>query len=120
MALREQLHSIGLAFVLVVGTGIHGVADAQGRVQQVVVLDECDPTTFNDAAGPGTCLNVTGGKEWLFPPFSRRCPPAIPSGYSILLRSVSHAGIRCARSTKAGKFIPLRRWRSSVAGSFLG
>jgi hypothetical protein len=62
MALSAQLHSIGLAFVLVVGIGTLGVADEKGRVQQVVVLDDCDPATFNEAAGPGTCLNVTGGQ----------------------------------------------------------
>src|SRR6202040_3205109 len=28
---------------------------------QIVALDECDPTTFNAALGPGFCKNVTLG-----------------------------------------------------------
>jgi plastocyanin len=31
------------------------------RVVQVVALDECDPTTFNNALGPDFCKNVTLG-----------------------------------------------------------
>jgi plastocyanin len=30
----------------------------QARIAQVVALDECDPTTFNKAVGPGFCKNV--------------------------------------------------------------
>jgi len=30
-------------------------------VAQIVALDECDPTTFNAALGPGFCKNVTLG-----------------------------------------------------------
>jgi plastocyanin len=30
----------------------------QTRIAQLVALDECDPTTFNEAVGPGFCKNV--------------------------------------------------------------
>jgi plastocyanin len=84
MALRAPLHSIGLAVVLMVGIGTLGVADekghanAQGRVQQVVVLDNCDPATFNEVGGPGTCLNVTGGQGVPFPAFLAALPAGHP------------------------------------------
>jgi plastocyanin len=78
MTLSKHLYSIGLAFVLVVGTGTLGVADERGRVQQVVVLDDCDPATFNEAAGPGTCLNVTGGQGVPFPAFLAALPAGHP------------------------------------------
>src|SRR5215510_8193921 len=84
MALREQLHRIGLALVLVVGTGTLGVADDKGRadehgrIQQVVVLDNCDPTTFNGAFGPGICLNVTGGQGVPLPDFLAALPAGHP------------------------------------------
>jgi plastocyanin len=100
MTLKEQLYSIGLAFVLVVGTGTLGVADEKdhdhekdhrhekSRIHQVVVLDDCDAATFNRDFGPGTCLNVAGGQgvpvrvfldalpaghpQWLFHPTTLR------------------------------------------------
>jgi plastocyanin len=78
MALREQLHRIGLALVLVVGIGTLGMADETGRVQQVVVLDNCDPATFNEVGGPGTCLNVTGGQGVAFPAFLEALPAGHP------------------------------------------
>src|SRR5579863_2523541 len=31
------------------------------RVAQVVALDECDPTTFNQALGPDFCKNIALG-----------------------------------------------------------
>jgi plastocyanin len=30
-------------------------------IAQIVALDECDPTTFNDQLGAGECLNVAAG-----------------------------------------------------------
>jgi len=32
-----------------------------GRIAQIVALDECDPTTFNAALGPGFCKNIALG-----------------------------------------------------------
>ena len=78
MALREPLQRIGLAFVLVVGIGTLGMADEEGRVQQAVVLDNCDPATFNEVGGPGTCLNVTGGQGVAFPAFLEALPAGHP------------------------------------------
>ena len=128
MALRAQLSSIGLAFVLVVGTGTLGVAHEKdhahekSRIHQVVMLDDCDAVTFNEAFGPGICLNVAGGARGSCSRLSR-CAARRPSPVVILScssSSGSNAGIRCARSIKAGKSIPLLRWRSSGVGSFLG
>jgi plastocyanin len=53
-------------------------ADEHGRVQQVVVLDNCDPTTFNGAFGPGICLNVTGGQGVPLPDFLAALPAGHP------------------------------------------
>jgi hypothetical protein len=56
-----------LIFGLIAGTVVAGVAMAeppemaQPNTQQVVVLDECDPGTFNAAFGPDTCHNVVSG-----------------------------------------------------------
>src|SRR5579864_4967708 len=36
------------------------------RVAQVVALDECDPTTFNAALGPGFCKNIALGYSTTF------------------------------------------------------
>jgi plastocyanin len=83
MALRAQLSSIGLAFVLVVGTGTLGVAHEKdhahekSRIHQVVVLDDCDAATFNEAFGPGICLNVAGGQGVPVPVFL----DALPAGH---------------------------------------
>ena len=61
MVMRETLQRFGLALGLVVAIGALGLAEAQDGSQQVVVLDECDPATFNEAFGLGTCLNVVSG-----------------------------------------------------------
>lgn len=47
---------------LVLAGATHATAQGNGNspgVAQVVALDECDPTTFNAAAGPDFCKNVT-------------------------------------------------------------
>ncbi len=70
---------LALAVSAVVLTAALPMADA---VEQVILLDECDPVTFNLALGPGTCVNVggkvtlttflaalpTGHPAWLFSP----------------------------------------------------
>jgi len=61
MAIRETLRKLGFALGLVVRIGTLGVAEAQDAIQQVVVLDEYDPTTFNAQFGPGASLNVVSG-----------------------------------------------------------
>ena len=61
MVKRATLVGIGLAFGLAWGIGMRGVAGAADNIKQVIVLDECDPTTFNDTFGAGTCLNVVSG-----------------------------------------------------------
>src|SRR5216683_4627836 len=73
---------LALAVSAVVLTAALPMADA---VEQVILLDECDPVTFNLALGPGTCVNVggkvtlttflaalpTGHPAWLFSPAKR-------------------------------------------------
>jgi len=39
----------------------HRSHEHSARVAQVVALDECDPTTFNAALGPGFCKNIALG-----------------------------------------------------------
>src|SRR5215469_13259013 len=54
-----------MVLMLIVGIVIFASAHARAQgngnspnVAQVVALDECDPTTFNAAAGPDFCKNV--------------------------------------------------------------
>jgi len=54
------------------------MADEKGGVQQVVVLDECDPATFNAAFGPGTCINVADGQGIPLPAFLAALPAGHP------------------------------------------
>ena len=99
MALRAQLSSIGLAFVLVVGTGTLGVAHEEdhahekSRIHQVVVLDDCDAVTFNEAFGPGICLNVAGGQGVPVPVFL----DALPAGHPQWLFYPAPATLRIKR-----------------------
>ena len=83
MALRDKLWGIGMSLGLLAGLWMSNVASAD-QIVQVVALDECDPTTFNTAFGPGTCVNVggtvtlpdfqaalpTGHAQWLFYPLT--------------------------------------------------
>jgi len=55
-----------MVLMLIVGIVIFAAAHARAQgngnspnVAQVVALDECDPTTFNAAAGPSFCHNVS-------------------------------------------------------------
>jgi plastocyanin len=51
-----------LAGCLIFAGATHVLAQGNPqRVAQVVALDECDPTTFNDALGPDFCKNVALG-----------------------------------------------------------
>lgn len=79
MAMRETLRRLIWALGLAVGIGTLGLAEAQDDSQQVVVLDECDPTTFNEALGPGTCLNVVSGGGVTLPNFLAALPAGHPA-----------------------------------------
>ncbi len=86
MTMTKTLRKLGGIVGMIIGIGVIGVAEARDDGQQVVILDECDPTTFNGQFGPGTCLNVvslggvplpeflnalpTGHPAWLFYPTS--------------------------------------------------
>ena len=78
------MRRIGVTLALSVGVLAMIAAIAAAGVEEVVVLDECDPATFDAALGPGTCMNVagtakvdlfvfraalpTGHEDWLFYP----------------------------------------------------
>ncbi len=84
MTMSETLRRFGSILSMVIAIGTIGVAEAQDHSQQVIILDECEPTSFNTQFGPGTCLNVvslggvpladflgalpTGHPAWLFYP----------------------------------------------------
>jgi plastocyanin len=78
MALKHPLYSIGLAFMLVIGTRALGGADETGVVQQVVVLDECEPTSFNATFGDGICINVVTTQGVPLPEFLAALPAGHP------------------------------------------
>lgn len=59
--------SVG-ALVLVAATA------SAGPVAEVVLLDECDPATFNAVLGPGACLNVADGAQVKFLDFIASIP----------------------------------------------
>ena len=61
---------------------------------QVVALDECDPTTFNQALGPDFCKNISLGYfTTLSDLFSKHNPGIlIRTGISNLTRSTSRKG----------------------------
>ena len=58
MTMTGTLRRLGSILGMVIGIGTIGVAEAQDQSQQMVILDECEPTTFNTEFGSGTCLNV--------------------------------------------------------------
>jgi plastocyanin len=78
MALRYPLYSIGLAFMLVMGTGALAGADETGVVKQVVVLDECEQTSFNATFGDGICINVVTTQGVPLPEFLGALPAGHP------------------------------------------
>jgi len=45
----------------------------------VVILDECDPATFNAAFGPDTCHNVVSGGGVALPDFLAALPTGHPA-----------------------------------------
>jgi plastocyanin len=58
---KSRLAKIGLVVCLAVCCLVLVAAiepDRKPGVAQIVALDECDPTTFNAAAGPNFCKNV--------------------------------------------------------------
>ncbi len=76
---------LALAVSAVVLTAALPMADA---VEQVILLDECDPVTFNLALGPGTCVNV-GGKVTLTTFLA-----ALPAGHPAWLFSPAKLAIK--------------------------
>ncbi len=94
--MRRLTLVLALAVSAVLLTASLPMADA---VEQVILLDECDPATFNFAVGPGTCINV-GGKV-TFATFLA----ALPSGHAAWLFSPAKLAIKegdTARVTNEG------------------
>lgn len=57
--MNQSMLKIGLVVCSLVFAGAGAMRmDRASRVAQVVALDECDPATFNTAAGPDFCKNV--------------------------------------------------------------
>lgn len=57
---KIALSMLGLVVCCLLFAGATQLEDSPG-LAQVVVLDECDPTTFNAALGPDFCRNVALG-----------------------------------------------------------
>src|SRR5947209_14656724 len=53
-----MLATVTCAFAQAPSGRQHPHQEQAGPVAQIVALDECDPTTFNNALGPGFCKNV--------------------------------------------------------------
>jgi plastocyanin len=61
--MKKTVFAIGFAICCLVFVGAAAI-EQEGpppRVAQVVALDECDPTTFNNALGPDFCKNIALG-----------------------------------------------------------
>lgn len=108
MSINKTVWRLGLALVLT--AGISGRAKAAdpvqpegrrgngaGALQQVVLLDECDPATFNDAFGPGTCTNVVGAVGVKLPDFLK----ALPTGHPDWLFYPTHIRIKQGDTLRA-------------------
>jgi hypothetical protein len=89
MSSNKTVWRLGLALVLAAGIGGRAEAadavqqesrrgDRADSIEQVVLLDECDPATFNAAFGPGTCTNVAGGFGVPLPAFLAALPTGHP------------------------------------------
>jgi hypothetical protein len=91
----------------VVLTAALPMADA---VEQVILLDECDPVTFNLALGPGTCVNV-GGKVTLTT-FLAALPRDTRRGFSLGLSSPSKKETRSELPMRVVRSIPSSRSRN--------
>lgn len=59
------MYKVGALILLAGSLSLAGAANALAQpnppTAQVVVLDECDPTSFNSALGPDFCKNITLG-----------------------------------------------------------
>src|SRR5216683_8456787 len=102
---------LALAVSAVVLTAALPMADA---VEQVILLDECDPVTFNLALGPGTCVNV-GGKVTFTTP---RSPRDTPRGFSLRLSSPSKKETRSELPVRVARSISSLRSRISGTDLF--
>ncbi len=102
---------LALAVSAVVLTAALPMADA---VEQVILLDEYDPVTFNLALGPGTCVNV-GGKVTLTTPCS---PRDTRRGFSLRLSSPSKKETRSELPVRVARSIPSLRSRISGTDLF--
>src|SRR5947207_515000 len=60
---RNRLRRLAAVFVLVVGAAfvLSAVTVAQTETVNIGIRDACDPTTFNAAVGPGTCIGDRHG-----------------------------------------------------------
>jgi len=79
MATRGTLWSFSLFLGLMTGILTTRMATAQENIQQVVILDECDPTTFNATFGPDTCHNVVSGGGVVLKDFLAALPTGHPA-----------------------------------------
>jgi plastocyanin len=61
------------------GDAEHGhPAKGDGRIAQIVALDECDPTTFNAKLGPGFCKNIALGAFTTFTDLFKKAAAGTP------------------------------------------
>jgi hypothetical protein len=79
MAIRGTLWSFSLLLGLMTGILSTRIAIAGEKVQQIIMLDECDPATFNAAFGPDTCRNVVSGGGVVLPDFLAALPTGHPA-----------------------------------------
>jgi plastocyanin len=52
--LKRSLGTLGIATLLALSLAT--AASASSSTRQVVMRDDCDPATFNETVGPGTCV----------------------------------------------------------------
>jgi hypothetical protein len=131
MGITERSYRLALALVLAAGIGgSRATADSmpQGKedkdhaaasIQQVVVLDECDPTTFNAAFGPGTCTNVVGGEGVPLPTFLGALPGGHPDWLFYPTRLQLRSGETLRAVNQGGEIHTFTEVRA-FGGGFIG
>jgi plastocyanin len=73
------------------------VAAVAGDTRKVSVMDRCEPDSFNDAVGPGTCIRNGGVK---FEMFERRLNPQ-DGGHNAWRFGPDHVGLKSGQTITA-------------------
>jgi hypothetical protein len=120
MATRGTLWSFSLFLGLMTGILTTRMATAQENIQQVVILDECDPTTFNRTFGPDTCHNVVSGGGVVLKDFLAALPTGDPAWlfFPTNQLEIEEGDTLRASSTRVERYILLLKSRRTAGALY--